>query len=54
VLRCKDPLCGSFNIRKNGTRVAAGVEYQQFYCNAHGGYAGKARVTTNGKFGKMS
>ena len=36
--------CGSSNIKKNGTRLSGGVMYQQYFCNEHGGYAGKASL----------
>lgn len=36
--------CGSSNIKKNGTRVAGKSTYQNYYCNGHGGYAGKRTI----------
>lgn len=52
-LRCKDPSCGSTNIKKNGPRISNGIKYWQFYCNDHNGYAGKARRLNDGTWGKM-
>ena len=34
--------CGSKNIRKNGTRQQGQTIFQNFWCNAHHGYAGRA------------
>lgn len=48
---CKS--CGSNNIHKNGKRYAGQTVYQSFYCNNHGGYAGKASIKTN-KNGSIS
>lgn len=53
-LRCKDPLCGSSNIHKNGSRVVNGLLYQKFQCAAHNGYAGRALVKADGSYGKLT
>jgi DNA polymerase elongation subunit (family B) len=45
--------CGSINLKKNGTRVAGKTRYQYFYCNEHGGYAGKAPINKRGLIGSM-
>ena len=45
--------CGSTEIHKNGTRLSGQVKYQRFYCNDHGGYAGKCPILKSGKLGKM-
>lgn len=45
--------CGSSNIHKNGTRVLGNTKYQTFYCRSHGGYAGRASILKNGKYGKI-
>ena len=37
--------CGSKNISKNGTRVLGTTKYQRFFCNDHGGYAGKSPIS---------
>lgn len=50
-LRCKH--CGSQNICKNGTRAAGKSMYQHFYCNDHGGYAGKVLIKDNNWLGKI-
>lgn len=52
-LRCIQPNCGGTDIKRNGTRVEAGNRTQLFYCNEHGGYAGKATIKEDGTFGKM-
>lgn len=46
-------LCGSENIKRNGTRVAGGVKKQAWYCNDHGGFAGYTTILKSGKDGKM-
>ena len=46
--------CGSFEIKKNGKRVAGKTIYQNFYCNGHGGYAGRATISKKGFLGTMS
>jgi predicted PolB exonuclease-like 3'-5' exonuclease len=46
---CKS--CGSSKISRNGTRVAGKTKYQHFYCNEHGGYAGRASINKHGKIG---
>jgi len=48
---CK--ICGSNNIRKNGTRYSGKTRYQSFYCNNHGGYAGRATISKHGKLGTI-
>jgi hypothetical protein len=54
ILRCKNPLCGSDQLKQNGTRVISGNSWQTFYCNAHGGYAGRAQQNQHTKmWGKM-
>lgn len=45
--------CGSKNIKANGTRRAGKTIYQQFYCNDHGGYAGRAPISKAGKIGTI-
>ena len=51
-LCCK--ICGSRSIRKNGTRPSGKTMYQTFFCNSHGGYAGRAPINLkNGTFGKI-
>lgn len=45
--------CGSSNIYKNGTRIAGKTRYQNYYCNEHGGYAGKCPISKTGKIGTM-
>lgn len=46
--------CGSKSIKKNGTRVAGKSTYQNYYCNGHGGYAGKRVINIRGEVsGKM-
>ena len=45
--------CGSSSIIRNGTRINGKSKYQHFYCNSHGGYAGKAIIGKNGTFGKL-
>ena len=52
--RCKNPICGSTRIKKNGTRVAGLTRYQHFACSACGSYAGKATIRKDGRLGKMS
>lgn len=48
---CKN--CGSKMIKKNGTRVAGKTKYQDFYCNEHGGYAGRAPISKKGVIGQI-
>ena len=44
-MRCK--VCGSKDIRKNGIYTSVqGVEYQQYFCKNHGGYAGKLNLNS--------
>lgn len=38
--------CGSCNIIKNGTRISGKTRYQLYFCNEHGGYAGRAPIST--------
>lgn len=45
--------CGSDNTKKNGIRIAGKTKYQQFYCNDHGGYAGRAPISKNGVVGQI-
>lgn len=45
--------CGSNNIKKNGTRVAGKSTFQEFYCNDHGGYAGRAPLSKKGVVGTI-
>lgn len=45
--------CGSADIKKNGTRAAGKTMYQQFHCNDHGGYAGRAPISKHGVVGKI-
>lgn len=45
--------CGSQDIRKNGTRMSGKTKYQSFYCNSHGGYAGRAAIGVNGKLSQI-
>lgn len=45
--------CGSLNIRKNGTRISGKTTYQEFFCNGHGGYAGRSPISKAGKIGKI-
>lgn len=45
--------CGSVNTKKNGIRIAGKTKYQQFYCNEHGGYAGRAPISKNGVVGQI-
>ena len=45
--------CGSANVYRNGTRRSGNDTYQNFRCNNHHGYAGKALITKKG-YGKMS
>lgn len=52
-VRCKDPLCGSTNIAKNGTRVSGGLLYQTWKCNTHRGYAGMSLIKKDGSLGKI-
>ena len=49
--RCSN--CGSTDIKKNGTRLSGTTRYQYFYCNSHGGYAGKAPINKKGTTGKI-
>ena len=46
--------CGSSQIHKNGTRIGGQTIYQQFFCNEHGGYAGRAVVKRDGTLGNIS
>lgn len=39
--------CGSKNIKANGTRIQGRTVYQQFFCNDHGGYAGRKTLGSN-------
>jgi hypothetical protein len=48
---CK--LCGSKDIKKNGKRVAGKTTHQHFYCNSHGGYAGRAPISKHGVVGQI-
>lgn len=45
--------CGSENISKNGTRIAGKTKYQSFYCNDHGGYAGRSPISKTGIIGQV-
>ena len=45
--------CGSKDITKNGTRIKGKTRHQRFYCNEHGGHAGYAPISANGKIGKI-
>jgi hypothetical protein len=51
-LICKS--CGSSRLKKNGVRIAGQSRYQEFFCNEHGGYAGRASISATGKLGKIS
>lgn len=42
VVSCRT--CGSKNIKKNGTMQQGRTKYQNYFCNEHGGYAGRAPV----------
>jgi hypothetical protein len=44
---------GSNNIKRNGTRIAGKTKFQEFYCNAHGGYAGRAPLSKHGIAGQI-
>lgn len=46
--------CGSTKLKFNGTRIRGQSKYQFFYCNEHGGYAGKASIGVGGKLGRIS
>lgn len=47
-LLCK--ICGSKDVKKNGKRSTGIDKKDQFYfCNSHGGYAGKTRITITAK-----
>lgn len=48
---CKS--CGSKEIKRNGTRIAGKTKYQEFYCNSHGGYAGRAPLSKKGVVGTI-
>src|SRR3990167_6428236 len=41
-LMCKS--CGSTDISKNGTRHLGRTNWQSYYCNSHGGYAGRVAM----------
>jgi len=45
--------CGSENIHKNGTRTIGKTRYQRYYCNGHGGIAGKAPINNKGEPGRI-
>ena len=52
-IMCKN--CGSTHVRKNGSQVnKAGTSFQNFYCEDHKGFAGKATLKTNGTYGKVT
>jgi DNA polymerase elongation subunit (family B) len=42
-------VCGSTDLKKNGTNTYNGKTRQSFICRSHGGYAGSALVNTAGK-----
>lgn len=44
-IRCKHEDCGSANLKKNGTRVAAKTRYQEYHCNDCGRYAGRTPLS---------
>lgn len=46
-------VCGSKDIRRNGTRTYNGKTHQYFICRDHGGYAGKAEIKSTGILGEM-
>ncbi len=48
VLVCRS--CGSNNIHKNGRRPTGQTIYQQFFCNSHGGTAGRIVIRADGTF----
>lgn len=51
ALQCK--VCGSKNIKKNGTQInRAGIKFQNYLCLNHNGFAGK--TTVNAKTNKES
>ena len=52
TLCCRN--CGYDRLIKNGTRVIGQTRYQYFYCNKHGGHAGKAAISKTGKVGKLT
>jgi hypothetical protein len=39
--------CGSSDIVKDGKKCAGGTMYQRFFCNTHGGYAGRVPIKTH-------
>ena len=45
--------CGSRELKKNGTRRTGMTVYQFYYCNNHGGYAGRAPIKANGTVGEI-
>lgn len=45
--------CGSSRVIKNGTRIAGKSIYQHYYCNEHGGYAGRATISKKGTIGTL-
>lgn len=55
-VRCINPLCGSLNVIKNGTRWRGKTLHQNYFCKDHGGHAGSAPIApksgTHGKLGK--
>lgn len=52
-LMCKG--CGSEELNRIHKTVSkGGTVYQQFHCKAHGGYAGKAAISKNGKLGRIT
>jgi hypothetical protein len=50
-LACRN--CGSMDLKLNGTRYLGNSKYQQFFCNNHNGYAGRAVIKKNGKVGDI-
>lgn len=44
-------VCGSDQVIKNGLRKVNGATYQSYYCNSHGGHAGRAKLHLNGSDG---
>lgn len=43
--------CGSHNIVKNGTRLMGLTRYQAYFCNDHGGFAGRIAMKRDGTEG---
>lgn len=45
--------CGSKKVHKNGVKISGKTRYQTYYCQSHGGYAGKAPIRKNGTVGTL-